>query len=508
MHTYEISATNTPVSYHWTVSGNAILKNGQGTSQIQVEFTTPGTASVTVSASNECGQAINDNAANTITVRNDCPQPIAQIPATDQVVTKSVGTTVTFTTSFLNASNPSYQWYRDARPINEGGNITGTRTNSLTITSLTPGDANEYTCILINGCGTSSMIISKKFTLKVTGNPATMPLGNGTFTGRVCFDIAENQNGSECGDLNSRRSNRADFTNLSNADKTYTFTAKSSNVSNVRFMVVDYEGCVASTSNLNPVGGSLSNGSSTSLTVNYKTTLNSPYNYPSIHNRSRNQAAVVTLYAVYYDGAKDVAVPLTVKIQDCMCCGAKVSASEWKAFMCHNLGADESVDPFNPSLKLMGTYYQWGEKSPAAYAAHVSDTKTPAWNQYPAPNGGWIDNAKGPNDPCPNGWRVPTRAEWEGVKANNVFTAIGSWKPENNTSGYKAGPGLFLPASGVHSVSGFNVIQRGTYGIYWSSTATNNVDNAYCFTFSSPQSSISMAGYKRVTGINVRCISE
>ena len=39
-------------------------------------------------------------------------------------------------------------------------------------------------------------------------------------------------------------------------------------------------------------------------------------------------------------------------------CGAYVAPGEWKIFKCHNLGADESADPFTPSWKLNGDYYQ------------------------------------------------------------------------------------------------------------------------------------------------------
>jgi hypothetical protein len=39
-------------------------------------------------------------------------------------------------------------------------------------------------------------------------------------------------------------------------------------------------------------------------------------------------------------------------------CGAYVAAGVWKQFMCHNLGADASLDPFTPVQGIHGNLYQ------------------------------------------------------------------------------------------------------------------------------------------------------
>ncbi|SIR03763.1 hypothetical protein SAMN05880574_1631, partial [Chryseobacterium sp. RU37D] len=41
-------------------------------------------------------------------------------------------------------------------------------------------------------------------------------------------------------------------------------------------------------------------------------------------------------------------------------CGAYIAPGQWKDFMCHNLGADVSADPFTPSASIQGAKYQWG----------------------------------------------------------------------------------------------------------------------------------------------------
>jgi hypothetical protein len=62
-------------------------------------------------------------------------------------------------------------------------------------------------------------------------------------------------------------------------------------------------------------------------------------------------------------------------------------------FKCHNLGADETSDPFTPSWKLIGNYYQWGRSQIAANA--------PVNNSIDGANQGTIsgwNNTNAPDD--------------------------------------------------------------------------------------------------------------
>lgn len=45
-------------------------------------------------------------------------------------------------------SGLQYQWYKDGAPLTDGGRISGARTNSLTIISVTPSDAGVYTVVV------------------------------------------------------------------------------------------------------------------------------------------------------------------------------------------------------------------------------------------------------------------------------------------------------------------------------------------------------------------------
>ncbi|MFM7155258.1 MAG: hypothetical protein ACKOZV_14155, partial [Bacteroidota bacterium] len=56
----------------------------------------------------------------------------------------------------------------------------------------------------------------------------------------------------------------------------------------------------------------------------------------------------------------------TLGVFVCGCC-AKVSATEYKNFLCHNLGAaNTSANPFNPTWEINGGYWQWGRSAEAA----------------------------------------------------------------------------------------------------------------------------------------------
>jgi hypothetical protein len=229
---------------------------------------------------------------------------------------------------------------------------------------------------------------------------------------------------------------------------------------------------VESTSDLNPRPGALAYGSSASLTVNYQTYLNGDEFEPIIRGRDRQGAAKVTIYVVYAHNNEDVAVPLNVTIQDCSCCGAMVSATEWKQFMCHNLGADESANPFTPSAAIHGAKYKWGSKEPALTQEEdqLNSGGVSGWGASSPASDAWQPDQKAPDDPCPAGWRVPSSSEFQAIWDNNAKTKLGPWDTVNDLSGAKVGPVLFLPAAGKRQSSSGTIIDRGLEADYLTST--------------------------------------
>ncbi|MDR1592284.1 MAG: fibrobacter succinogenes major paralogous domain-containing protein, partial [Prevotellaceae bacterium] len=240
---------------------------------------------------------------------------------------------------------------------------------------------------------------------------------------------------------------------------------------------------------------------------------------------TRDTGLKLKLYVIYNDGNIDRAIELNISLQDCACCGAYVANNVWKAFMCHNLGANEGADPFTPAAEIHGAKYKWGVNRPALTQAQdqnsAYNSSVPNWDTITAPpttNGiNWLSTA----NPCPPGWRVPTIAEWQGVFDYNdeyrtengglAWTAANVTQPTWTASdtdfdnGIKYGDALVLPAAGLRNVDTGSLYDRGNYGYYWSSTAhKGNGQNMYFLGYGQLANNIHPRSY----ALSVRCLSE
>ena len=203
-------------------------------------------------------------------------------------------------------------------------------------------------------------------------------------------------------------------------------------------------------------------------------------------------------------------------------------------FLSHNLGADTSLDPHNPVVGLQGGYVQWGKPGPTNWVGAANDgvngfVAAPTsgnsnsgaisgWSQTTAADSSWNSNTEAnpvkvtANDPCPTGYRVPTRTEWVAVDNNNTVSRTGTFAVGTTEYGSALhyGPdastkSLTLPAAGYRSSTLGALNNRGSIGYYWSSTEDGS--SAYYLYFSS--SNVSPASNRnRTVGFSVRCIAE
>ena len=111
-------------------------------------------------------------------------------------------------------------------------------------------------------------------------------------------------------------------------------------------------------------------------------------------------------------------------------------------------------------------------------------------------------------DPCPDGWRVPTRAELIGLTNN-----YSSWITLDSQNGYwfsgstpyaESVPQVFLPAAGRrHSTDG-NAYYRGSTGYYWTSRPWRHGADYFILR----SQGVIWDFYERAVAFSVRCVRD
>jgi uncharacterized protein (TIGR02145 family)/uncharacterized repeat protein (TIGR02543 family) len=166
---------------------------------------------------------------------------------------------------------------------------------------------------------------------------------------------------------------------------------------------------------------------------------------------------------------------------------------------------------YNPYYDVIGSdNYLWGQSN----QDYIS-------NRYPVSTG---------NDPCPTGWKVPSR--WE---ISDLFSGNGSdaptevswgacvnnnwvWRESSGTGSTVVGGAIainkttneimFLPASGYRDYSTGALDLIGINGLYWSSTYANTSRVACDLNFNSGFVSGGASNHNKTYGYSVRCVQE
>lgn len=198
--------------------------------------------------------------------------------------------------------------------------------------------------------------------------------------------------------------------------------------------------------------------------------------------------------------------------------GPNTNPANFREFMCQNLGAT-AVDPFSAIAENHGAKYQWGANTGEAgrYYSQSDDQSNAGdisgWitTTY-KPDGSWSDTGI-TNNPCPTGYRVPTKAQWEAVSANNNVERVGTpWtdSPANFASAlYFRNPSniriLMLPVAGYRGTNNGKLFKRGDTGTYWASSEVTGTNSGYYINISS--SRVYVGTNLRANGFSVRCIA-
>jgi len=132
-----------------------------------------------------------------------------------------------------------------------------------------------------------------------------------------------------------------------------------------------------------------------------------------------------------------------------------------------------------------------------SHSNFITNTNIPYDWRSPQNNNLW-QGVSGVNNPCPNGWRLPTETEWNTERQN--------WSSQNSL-GAIASP-LKLPLAGLRLGSFGSIgslVDIGSYGYCWASTV--DVSNSKMLVYYSSGANVN-GGSLRSGGASVRCIKD
>ena len=183
--------------------------------------------------------------------------------------------------------------------------------------------------------------------------------------------------------------------------------------------------------------------------------------------------------------------------------------SAGQVWMDRNLGSLQVAESADVYLAY-GWLYQWGRLAEGHEAGHGPITTTLSADNVPghddfitvtaspynwrsSQNDNLWQGVSGINNPCPAGFRLPTKAEWDTERA--------SWI-SNDRAGAFTSP-LKLVAAGGRLQNDGTVSNKGLAGYYWSSAVSGSEARGQYFGGSS-----SISSYYRAYGFSARCIKD
>jgi len=187
-----------------------------------------------------------------------------------------------------------------------------------------------------------------------------------------------------------------------------------------------------------------------------------------------------------------------------------VLSSTGKCWLDRDLGASRVATAYDDS-SAYGDLFQWGRLDDG-HQVRTSDTTstlatsdTPGHSNFiasgsspydwrsPQNNNLW-QGVDGINNPCPEGWRIPTETEWENERL--IF-------PTNDSAGAYNSV-LKLTVGGYRGTRDLWLADEGSGGSYWSSS----VDGPYARDLYFFSSNAYMYRIGRALGESVRCIKD
>jgi len=166
-----------------------------------------------------------------------------------------------------------------------------------------------------------------------------------------------------------------------------------------------------------------------------------------------------------------------------------------KCWITSNLGADHQASAVDDATEASAGWY-WQFNRMQGYK-HDGSTRTPntSWITSINENSDWLTV----NDPCAlllgSGWRLPTYTEWTNVDASGGWT---DWNGPWSSA-------LKMHAAGYLYYNNGLLYDRGSYGIYWSSSKVTN-SNGWVLSFNN--SNCVMFSDGKAHGYSGRCLRD
>ena len=157
---------------------------------------------------------------------------------------------------------------------------------------------------------------------------------------------------------------------------------------------------------------------------------------------------------------------------------------------------------FAATTRDAGMFYQWGRNvgwsnaNPLASApeGRTWDTSTFSGTEWPSAD-----------DPCPQGWRLPVRAEFD--KPCDTEKVSRTWSAGFTFTDIATGESVSFPAAGNRTYTAGVLSGKGTYGYYWSSTGyTGNIHAYYMDSYAGVNAYTNYT--RRNNGFSVRCVAK
>ncbi len=184
-----------------------------------------------------------------------------------------------------------------------------------------------------------------------------------------------------------------------------------------------------------------------------------------------------------------------------------------QTWMDRNLGANRVANS-SSDTQAFGHLYQWGraadghQERSSGTTTTLSDSDKPGHGDFIiVPDGNYVSDdwrdpqnhdlwrgLNGTNNPCPSGYRLPTKEEMEAERQ--------SWSSLDAAGAFDSP--LKWPAAGYRNFINGTIYDAGSDGFYWTSTAAGQISWIQIFDGTVADE----FGYLRANGASVRCIKD